>query len=109
MFLIVKIAVSAVVIGIITEIARRSPETGGIVAALPLVSLLSLFWLSVQGESLKHLSQFAAGVLWGLPATAALILIVAVCLKSSLPLAVSFVFGLCGWGGCLFLQKAIFG
>lgn len=47
MFLIIKIAVSAVLIGIITEIARRSPEAGGIIAALPLVSLLSLCWLSL--------------------------------------------------------------
>ncbi|ASB91143.1 DUF3147 family protein [Bacillus sonorensis] len=109
MFLIIKIAVSAVLIGIITEIARRSPEAGGIIAALPLVSLLSLCWLSLQGESPQHISQFAAGVLWGFPATAVLILIVAVCLKSSFPLAVSMMFGICGWGGCLLLQKAIFG
>ncbi|QHZ48676.1 MULTISPECIES: DUF3147 family protein [Bacillus] len=107
MFLIAKIAVSAVLIGIVTEIARKSPEFGGIIAALPLVSLLSLFWLSIQGESAKQLSQFAAGVLWGFPATAVLILIVAVSLKASFPMVLSFLFGICGWGVCLLLQKAV--
>nr|MDH3155670.1 DUF3147 family protein [Bacillus licheniformis]MDH3162479.1 DUF3147 family protein [Bacillus licheniformis] len=107
MFLIVKIGVSAILIAIITEIARKSPEMGGMIAALPLVSLLSLFWLSVQGESLKHLSQFAKGVLWGFPATAVLLLIVVLSLKASFPVIISVVFGICGWGGCLMPQKAL--
>ncbi|MEC0718430.1 DUF3147 family protein [Bacillus licheniformis] len=107
MFLIVKIGVSAILIAIITEIARKSPEMGGMIAALPLVSLLSLFWLSVQGESLKHLSQFAKGVLWGFPATTVLLLIVVLSLKASFPVIISVVFGICGWGGCLMLQKAL--
>lgn len=33
MFLIVKIGVSAILIAIITEIARKSPEMGGMIAA----------------------------------------------------------------------------
>ncbi|MEC1260165.1 DUF3147 family protein [Bacillus swezeyi] len=107
MFLMIKIAVSAVLIGIVTEIARKSPEAGGIIAALPLVSLLSLFWLSIQGESPKHLSQFAAGVLWGFPATAFLLFIVVISLKASFPMVLSFIFGVCGWGGFLLLQKAV--
>jgi amino acid transporter len=45
MYILVKVLVSAFVIGIVTEIARRFPSYGGIVAALPLVSLLSLIWL----------------------------------------------------------------
>ncbi|NPC91476.1 DUF3147 family protein [Bacillus sp. WMMC1349] len=108
MFLIVKIIVSAVLIGIVTEIARKYPEAGGIIAALPLVSLLSLFWLSVQGTAPKYLSQFAVGVLWGFPATAVLLVIVVFSLKASFSLMLSFIFGVCGWGGCLLLQKAVF-
>ncbi|MDA1477899.1 DUF3147 family protein [Bacillus changyiensis] len=105
MFLIIKIIVSAVLIGIVTEIARKYPEAGGIIAALPLVSLLSLFWLSVQGATPKYLSQFAVGVLWGFPATAVLLVIVVLSLKASFSFMLSFIFGICGWGGCLLLQK----
>lgn len=50
MFTIVKIIVSAAIIGIITEISRRSPSYGGLIAALPIVSMLSMVWLYIQGE-----------------------------------------------------------
>jgi amino acid transporter len=34
MFALVKIIVSAIIIGIVTEVARRYPTLGGIIAAL---------------------------------------------------------------------------
>ncbi|CAH0277829.1 hypothetical protein SRABI96_03886 [Peribacillus sp. Bi96] len=69
MFTIVKIIVSAIIIGVITEISRRYPNQGGIIAALPIVSVLSILWLYIQGEQMETLSEFALSVLWGIPAT----------------------------------------
>ncbi|WP_059105279.1 DUF3147 family protein [Shouchella shacheensis] len=109
MFTIVKILVSALVIGIITEVARRSPSVGGVIAALPLISLLSLFWLSFQGKSAEEISQFATGVLWGFPATAVLILIVALLLRSAFPLSLALLLGVGGWFLCLKVQGSVFG
>ncbi|ALA55102.1 hypothetical protein DB29_04274 [Shouchella clausii] len=37
------------------------------VAALPLVSILSLVWLYVEGQQVNSLAKFAFGVLEGLP------------------------------------------
>ncbi|CAG9620404.1 DUF3147 family protein [Sutcliffiella rhizosphaerae] len=97
MFLITKIFVSAVIIGIVTEVARVFPKYGGIIAALPLVSLLSLFWLYLQGEQTVTLNKFAMGVLWGFPATAVLLIIVVFSLKASLSLFISIGLGAGGW------------
>ncbi|ERN53943.1 DUF3147 family protein [Alkalihalophilus marmarensis] len=97
MFLVFKILVSAIIIGIVTEVARFFPKYGGIIAALPLVSLLSLFWLYMQGEQTTSLSKFALGVLWGFPATAVLLIVVAFSLKASFSLFVSIGFGVVGW------------
>ena len=36
MYIVMKIVISAIVIGVVTEIARRFPSYGGVVAALPL-------------------------------------------------------------------------
>lgn len=63
MYVVMKIVVSAVVIGIVSEIAKRFPAYGGVVAALPLVSLLSIIWLYFQGEQTETLSKFSLGVL----------------------------------------------
>lgn len=97
MFLLTKILVSAILIGVVTEVARIFPKYGGIIAALPLVSLMSLFWLNMQGEQATDLSKFALGVLWGFPATAVLLIIVVVSLKASFSLVISIGFGVGGW------------
>ncbi|WEG18897.1 DUF3147 family protein [Alkalihalophilus pseudofirmus] len=107
MFLFTKILVSALIIGLVTEVARFFPKYGGIIAALPLVSLLSLFWLYMQGEQTTTLSKFALGVLWGFPATAALLIIVAISLKASFSLFISIGFGVVGWIIFLTIQDFI--
>jgi hypothetical protein len=107
LFLVFKILVSAIIIGVVTEIARSFPKYGGIIAALPLVSLLSLFWLNVQGEQSLNLTKFAIGVLWGFPATAVLLIIVALSLKASLSLWVAIVLGIGGWALFLAVQNIV--
>lgn len=93
MFSVVKIIISAIIIGTVTETARRSPAFGGAVAALPLVSILSAIWLYDQGEETERISRFVFGVLAGLPATAVLLLVAALALKVSLPLLAGHPFG----------------
>jgi hypothetical protein len=107
MFTIVKIIVSAIIIGVITEISRRYPQQGGIIAALPIVSVLSIIWLYVQGEHKETLSKFAFGVAWGIPATVVMLLIIGIALQHSIHLYVSFGLGLIGWLLFLFAQDII--
>lgn len=45
LYLIAKAAISGVLIMAISEIARRSPAFGALVASLPLISLLAVIWL----------------------------------------------------------------
>ena len=72
---LIKILTSAVIIGLVTELARRSPTYGGVIAALPLVSLISLIWLVRQGQSKTEVTAFVKSVLYGLPATFLLLLV----------------------------------
>ncbi|MFD2658428.1 MULTISPECIES: DUF3147 family protein [Gracilibacillus] len=107
MYVILKIIVSAVVIGIVTEVSRRLPSYGGIIAALPLVSLLSIIWLYVQGEETTTLSKFALGVLWGFPATAVMLIIVYIALQNAVHLFISIGLGVSGWLVFLFIQDLV--
>lgn len=107
MNVLVKILVSAVVIGIVTEISRRFPTYGGIVAALPLVSLLSIIWLYAQGETTNTLSSFALGVLWGFPSTIVLLVVLYIALKHSFHLFSAIGFGVIGWLMILFIQGQV--
>lgn len=44
-YLAIKALVSGVLIALASEIARRNPGIGGLIASLPLVSTLALVWL----------------------------------------------------------------
>ncbi len=44
-YLAIKALISGVLIALASEIARRNPGIGGLIASLPLVSTLALVWL----------------------------------------------------------------
>ena len=73
-----KALVSGVLVAAASEIARRSPGWGGLVASLPLTTLLALTWLWRDTHDPARLAYFAAGtalyVTAALPAFAVLAL-----------------------------------
>lgn len=107
MYLLIKILSSAAIIGIVTELARRFPVYGGIVAALPLISILSIIWLTIQGESTQNINKFTLGVLAGFPATAIMLFVIYIALKQSVHLVLAILLGIVAWGVFLIAQKLI--
>ena len=45
LYTILKAALSGIIIAAVSEIARRSPAAGALVASLPLISILAMIWL----------------------------------------------------------------
>jgi len=58
--LAVKALVSGAVIAIASEVARRNPGWGGLLASLPLVSMLSLAWLWRDSHDTARAADFLA-------------------------------------------------
>ncbi len=57
--LAIKALVSGVLIAAASEFARRSPGWGGLIASLPLVSLLAMLWLWRNGGDGARIADFA--------------------------------------------------
>jgi len=55
-YFIIKWTLSGIVIAVISEVAKRSPAFGALIASLPLLSLLGILWLwrEVWDQSLVH-------------------------------------------------------
>ncbi|MBS0253790.1 MAG: DUF3147 family protein [Proteobacteria bacterium] len=72
--LAIKALVSGILIALASEVARRSPGWGGLIAALPLTSLIALAWLWRDTHDPARAADFMAGtalyVLAALPAFA---------------------------------------
>jgi hypothetical protein len=63
-YLIVKALLSGVIIMAVSEIARRSPAFGALVASLPLVSLLAILWLWRDTKDAARIADHAEATFW---------------------------------------------
>lgn len=105
--LAIKALVSGVLIAAASEIARRSPGWGGLIASLPLVSLLAMVWLWRDTGDAGRIADMAlsstAYVLASLPA----FVVLALLLRRGAAIPVGFAgFVLVGFAGYLAMSWA---
>lgn len=63
-YLIVKAALSGIIIAIVSEVARRSPGFGALIASLPLVSVMGMMWLWHDTKDQMRLADHAEATVW---------------------------------------------
>lgn len=63
-YLLVKALISGVIIAIVSEIARRSPGFGALVASLPLISMLGMIWLWRDTHDAANMARHAEATFW---------------------------------------------
>jgi hypothetical protein len=64
LYLIFKAALSGVIIMAVSEIAKRSPAFGALVASLPLISLLGILWLWRDTGDTNRIAAHAEATFW---------------------------------------------
>jgi F0F1-type ATP synthase assembly protein I len=63
-WLIIKyLLTSAVVVGV-SELAKRSDRLGGLIAALPMVTVLALIWLHLENQPQEKIANHAWYTFW---------------------------------------------
>lgn len=63
-WIIVKYLLTSGVVVLISEFAKRSDRLGGFIAALPLVTLLTLIWLYVEKQPAEKIANHAWYTFW---------------------------------------------
>ena len=63
-YLIVKAALSGIIVMIVSEVARRSPGMGGLIASLPLVSILGIMWMWRDTADVERIAVHAESTFW---------------------------------------------
>lgn len=74
-YYLLKLMISAALIVVVSETAKRSTSLGAIFASLPLVSLLAMIWLHVETGDNAKVAELAGGVFWLVLPSLALFLI----------------------------------
>ena len=63
-WLISKYLITAAVVVVVSEAAKRSDRLGGFIAALPLVTVLTLIWLYVENQPQAKIANHAWYTFW---------------------------------------------
>lgn len=64
LYFFVKAALSGVIVAAVSEIARRSPGFGALIASLPLISVLGMIWLWRDTHDPVRMADHVHATLW---------------------------------------------
>jgi hypothetical protein len=64
LYLLIKAGLSGMIIAVASEVARRYPGWGALVASLPLVSLLGIIWLWRDTSDPAKVADHAQATFW---------------------------------------------
>lgn len=85
LYLAIKAALSGVIIAAVSEIARRSPGFGALVASLPLVSIMGMMWLWRDTHDAERLAAHAQATFWFVLPSLPMFLLVPALLRRGAP------------------------
>ncbi len=88
MQLALKIVLSVLVILAATEVGKRVPSMGGLIAVMPLTGALALVWtyLDKQGDA-AFMQTFTKGAVWGILPSVLFFVVALLCFRRQLGLS----------------------
>jgi hypothetical protein len=84
-YFIIKALLSGLIIAAVSEIARRSPGFGALVASLPLVSILGMMWLWRDTHDPARLAAHAEATFWFVLPSLPMFLVIPALLRRGTP------------------------
>ena len=94
LFLIVKYAVSAFVIVLASEVAKRSDRWGALVSSLPFVTIMIMIWLYAEKQGSEKIAAHALYTFWFVIPTLPMFLLMPWMLKQGIAFGWSLLAGI---------------
>ncbi|MGB7061512.1 MAG: DUF3147 family protein [Candidatus Zixiibacteriota bacterium] len=85
LYYVLKFTISALLIVAISEISKRYSLTAGILASLPIVSVLAMIWLYIDTSSIEKVSQLSTSIFWMVLPSLSLFIMLPLLLKNKVP------------------------
>lgn len=63
-YIFLKYCLTAALVVLISEVAKRSDQIGGLIAALPIMTCLTLVWLYVEKQPVEKIANHAWYTFW---------------------------------------------
>src|SRR6188768_2167389 len=105
-YLLIKAALSGVIIAVASEVARRWPGWGALIVSLPLLSVLAMIWLWRDTHDPVRLAAHAEATLWFVLPSLPMFLLIPALLRHGVPFWSSLALG-CALTVALYLAITI--
>ena len=111
LYYILKFTISALLIVAISEISKRYSLTAGILASLPIVSVLGMIWLYIDTSSIEKVSKLSTSIFWMVLPSLSLFLVLPLLLKNKVSfypaLIISWLVMVCLYLAMILLLKKL--
>lgn len=104
-YLFVKSALSGLIVMLVSETAKRSPAFGGLIASLPLISVLGIIWLWNDTADTERVAAHAESTFWFVLPSLPMFLIFPTLLRHEMPFWLALTLS-CGMTMLLYLLAA---
>jgi hypothetical protein len=91
---VIKVTITAVIIVIISEISKRLPLLGSLIASLPLISVLGMIWIFSETKDVQKIITHAEGTFWYVLPSLPMFLIMPWMLKKGISFYLSLLSGI---------------
>jgi len=92
-YIVIKGAISGVMITAVSEVAKRYPGWGALIASLPLISILGMIWLWRDTRDVPRLAAHAEATFWFVLPSLPMFVLIPALLRRGTPFWPSLVIG----------------
>jgi hypothetical protein len=92
-YLLVKALISGIIVALVSEIAKRNPGVGGLVASLPLISVLGMIWLWRDTHDPVRMATHAEATFWFVLPSLPMFLLIPLMLRHDMPFWIALAAG----------------
>lgn len=85
MYLLIKYLLSAAIVVGVSELSKRSPALGGLLASLPLTSYLAILWLYGETSDTQGIASLSQSIFWLVLPSLVLFIVLAWLLRQGIP------------------------
>ncbi|MFL6829532.1 MAG: DUF3147 family protein [Sphingomicrobium sp.] len=93
LYLVIKAAISGVIVAIVSEVAKRYPGFGALIASLPLVSVLGMMWLWHDKPDVPNMAAHVEATFWFVLPSLPMFLLIPWMLRSGVGFWISLTVG----------------
>lgn len=106
-YTIIKIIITSLLIVAISELSKRNSLIGALLASLPLISVLAMFWLYLDTKDVGKVADLATSVFWLVIPSLIFFISLPILLKNGLNFYLSMGLSMSVTAGCYFLMITI--